>query len=90
MREELSTSLSNRAASYLEMKDYISALADAEGVIQLKRNWSKAHFRKAKSLVGLGRPEEAADALQLGLSYEPGNAVRPVSHTHDLSTNPVH
>lgn len=72
------------------MKDYISALADAEGVIQLKRNWSKAHFRKAKSLVGLGRPEEAADALQLGLSYEPGNAVRPVSHTHDLSTNPVH
>ncbi|TFK68732.1 TPR-like protein [Pluteus cervinus] len=73
MREELSTVLSNRSASYCESSDYISALADAENVISIRRNWSKGHFRKAKALKGLGRPSEAADAIRLGLSFEPNN-----------------
>lgn len=73
MREELSIVLSNRSASYLETRDFISALADAETVIQLRRNWNKGHLRKAKALVGLGQFEEAADAVELGLSFEVGN-----------------
>ena len=74
MREELSTVMSNRSAAYFEAHDYISALADAELVISIRRNWSKGHFRKAKALLGLGRLREAADAVSLGLSFEPTNA----------------
>ena len=76
LKEELSTAISNRSAAYFELKDYISALADAEMVIHLRRNWSKGHFRKAKALVGLGRLREAADAVRLGLDFEPTNTVR--------------
>ncbi|KAJ7708936.1 hypothetical protein B0H17DRAFT_1031286 [Mycena rosella] len=74
MREELSTVVSNRSAAYLESRDYIAALADAEMVIQLRRNWGKGHFRKAKTLVAMERLEEAAEALKLGLAFEPSNA----------------
>ncbi|KAJ6458110.1 hypothetical protein C8R47DRAFT_1180855 [Mycena vitilis] len=74
MREELSTVISNRSAAYLEGRDYIAALADAEMVISLRRNWSKGHFRKAKTLVAMGRLAEAAEALKLGLAFEPANA----------------
>ncbi|KAF8166151.1 hypothetical protein BJ912DRAFT_934712 [Pholiota molesta] len=71
MREELSTAISNRSAAYFDLHDYISALADAETVIAIRRNWSKGHFRKAKALLGLGRYREAADAVRLGLDFEP-------------------
>ncbi|KAJ7249549.1 hypothetical protein B0H12DRAFT_1122101 [Mycena haematopus] len=73
MREELSTVISNRSAAFLEARDYISALADAEMVISLRRNWPKGHFRKAKTLVAMDRLTEAHDALRLGLAFEPSN-----------------
>ncbi|RDB23380.1 Hsp70-Hsp90 organizing protein 3 [Hypsizygus marmoreus] len=73
MREELSTVISNRSAAYYEAHDYIAALADAEAVIQVRRNWSKGHFRKAKALLGLNRLGEAADAVKVGLAFEPAN-----------------
>ncbi|KAI0653149.1 hypothetical protein C8Q70DRAFT_928464 [Cubamyces menziesii] len=76
MREELSMILSNRSAAFFEAGDYISALVDAETVIQLKRPWSKGHFRKARALMKLERYQEAKDAIQLGLSFEPTNPVR--------------
>lgn len=75
MREELSTTVSNRSAAYFEAGDHVSALVDAETVIAIRRNWPKGHYRRAKALRGMGRPKEAADALKLGLSYEPTNAV---------------
>jgi translocation protein SEC72 len=87
MCEELSTVISNRSAAYFESRDYISALADAETVIEVRKKWSKGHFRKAKALLGLGRTKEAADSVKLGLSFEPTNAVRqspPVSVTRLL------
>ena len=80
MREELSTAISNRSAAYFDVHDYISALADAETVIAIRRNWSKGHFRKAKALLGLGRLQEAADAIRLGLDYEPTSSVRSLCH----------
>ncbi|KAG6910072.1 hypothetical protein DXG01_013525 [Tephrocybe rancida] len=73
MREELSTVLSNRSAAFTEAGDYVSALADADAVIAIRRQWSKGHFRKAKALVGLHKLRDSADALRLGLSYEPTN-----------------
>jgi hypothetical protein len=78
MCEELSTVISNRSAAYFESRDYISALADAETVIQTRRKWSKGHFRKAKALLGLTRTKDAADAVKLGLSFEPTNTVRHI------------
>ncbi|KAF5362409.1 hypothetical protein D9756_002661 [Leucocoprinus leucothites] len=73
MREELSTTVSNRSAAYFEAHDYVSALADAESVIAIRRNWPKGHYRKAKALLGMSRPKDAADAVKLGLSYDPNN-----------------
>jgi len=87
MREELSTIISNRSAAYCEAQDYISALADAETVIAVRRNWSKGHFRKAKALVGLGELGEAKEALQLGLAFAPNNAVSLVNVRFTLSDN---
>jgi translocation protein SEC72 len=78
MRDDLSAVLSNRSAAACEAGDYISALVDAEQVILLKRNWTKGHFRKGKALVGLGRFQEARDAVELGLAFEPTNTVRMV------------
>jgi translocation protein SEC72 len=79
MREELSTILSNRSAAFLEAGDLISALVDAETVIQFKRPWSKGHFRKAKALIALKEYQEAKDAINLGLQFDPKNAVCFVS-----------
>ncbi|TFY64636.1 hypothetical protein EVJ58_g2498 [Rhodofomes roseus] len=64
LREELATVLSNRAAAYLEAGDYIASLVDAEIVIQLRRNWSKGYFRKAKVLLKMDRMGEAREAIQ--------------------------
>jgi translocation protein SEC72 len=75
MREELSAVISNRSAAYCDMRDYLSALADAETVISIRRNWNKGHFRKAKALSGFGRLRDAADAVRLGLDFEPTNPV---------------
>lgn len=75
MREELSTIISNRSAAYFDIRDYVSALTDAETVIAIRRNWSKGHLRKAKALLALGRLRDATDALRLGLDYEPTSTV---------------
>ena len=76
MREELATVLSNRSVAFLEAGDLLSALVDAEHVINLKRPWSKGHFRKAKALIALQEYEEARDAVNVGLQFEPKSTVR--------------
>ncbi|KAF8260692.1 hypothetical protein EI94DRAFT_1609995 [Lactarius quietus] len=78
MREELSTVLSNRSAAYFENGELVSALTDAEAVIQLKKPWSKGHFRKAKALVALGCFAQAREAVQYGLQFDPTNVVSDV------------
>ena len=63
--------LSNRAAAYIGMKNYVDALVDAETVTKLKREWSKGWFRKGKALAGLGRQEEAMESFNTGLGFDP-------------------
>lgn len=76
LREELSTNLSNRSAAYFETGDYISALVDAELVIQIRKQWSKGYFRKAKALVKIDQLYDAKETVQAGLAHEPENIVR--------------
>ncbi|KZV69267.1 hypothetical protein PENSPDRAFT_581118 [Peniophora sp. CONT] len=75
VREEVSTIMSNRSASYFEAGEYVAALCDAEIVIQLKKGWSKGYFRKAKALVGLNDLPAAKEAIVEGLLFEPDNKV---------------
>jgi translocation protein SEC72 len=75
LREELSTVLSNRSAAHFENGDLVSAITDADAVIQLKKPWSKGHFRKAKALIALGLLPQAKEAVQYGLQFDPTNAV---------------
>jgi translocation protein SEC72 len=81
LREELSTVVSNRSATLLELGDFLGALVDAETVISIKRQWPKGHFRKARALIELGQIEEAKEAISLGLQFEPNNTVR---HVHTM------
>lgn len=76
MRDELAIIICNRSAAYLALGDHVAALADADAVIQLKRPWSKGHFRRAKALVALGILDEARESADLGLQFEPDSAVR--------------
>ncbi|THH32475.1 hypothetical protein EUX98_g1740 [Antrodiella citrinella] len=75
MREEVATVVSNRSVAYLEEGDPIGALVDAETVIALKKPWSKGHFRKTRALIYMKQFEEAKEAVQLGMNFEPANAV---------------
>jgi translocation protein SEC72 len=72
-REDLSICLSNRAAAYMAVDDWINAYVDAVAVVQLKNHWSKGHFRKGRALMGLKRFDEAVEAFKLGLTYDPEN-----------------
>jgi len=74
MKDELGNILSNRSASYGALGDHISALADADVVVQVKRPWSKGYFRKAKALVELGDLEGAMEEVKTALLFEPENA----------------
>lgn len=75
VRDELAIVVCNRSAAYFAAGDFIGALADADAVIQLKRPWSKGHFRKAKALLGLGLLEDARESAELGLQFEPDSKV---------------
>ena len=75
-REELSLVICNRSAAFYAAGDYLSSLIDAEVVISLKRAWSKGHYRKARALMALGDLPAAMDAIQLGIQFDPDNAVR--------------
>lgn len=75
VRDELAIVICNRSAAYFAAGDLIAALADADAVIQLKRPWSKGHFRRAKALLGLGRLQDAKESAELGLQFEPESKV---------------
>ncbi|CAD6566132.1 MAG: hypothetical protein TREMPRED_002199 [Tremellales sp. Tagirdzhanova-0007] len=72
-RDETSIALCNRSAAFAFAGAWANALADAEAVVALKRPWTKGHFRKSRALVGLGRLEEARQALVDGLQFEPND-----------------
>eukprot|EP00933_Yihiella_yeosuensis_P051066 TRINITY_DN48906_c0_g1_i1.p1 TRINITY_DN48906_c0_g1~~TRINITY_DN48906_c0_g1_i1.p1 ORF type:complete len:502 (-),score=149.80 TRINITY_DN48906_c0_g1_i1:192-1697(-) len=56
--------LNNKANAALKMDQWNNALRAAESCLKLKNDDVKAHFRKAQALEGLGRTEEALEALE--------------------------
>ena len=64
--------LLNRAAALLMLLQYREALTDCDRAISMDGNGnSKALFRKATALKGLGRLDEAIAALDSGLILDP-------------------
>jgi len=64
---------SNRAASFLGINDFKSALDDAAHSITLKPDWSKGYYRQGLAYWGLGDIDSAFFALEKALQYDPSN-----------------
>jgi len=67
----------NRAAAQLMLLNFKDGLADCDSAIAMEEGGatnSKAHFRRATCLRGLGRMEHAIAALTTGLELEPTSA----------------
>jgi hypothetical protein len=62
---------SNRAATYQQLKELEKALMDAEKCIELKKEFTKGHFRRGLILLDLGRKEEAVKSLVEAHDLEP-------------------
>jgi len=62
---------SNRAATYQQMKHLDKALKDAEKCIELKKEFTKGHFRRGLILLDLGKKEEAVKSLVEAHDLEP-------------------
>ncbi|XP_057249678.1 hsp70-Hsp90 organizing protein 3 isoform X2 [Beta vulgaris subsp. vulgaris] len=65
------TLYSNRAAAFLNLVKLTKALADAEMTISLRPDWEKGYFRKACILEAMERYDQALDAFQVALHYNP-------------------
>lgn len=57
----------NRAAARLNLRDFEGCLSDCDGALVLDPSYGKAHVRKARALIELGRFEEARAGLEDGL-----------------------
>ncbi|PAV21144.1 40S ribosomal S7 [Pyrrhoderma noxium] len=65
--------LCNMAACNLELQNFRSVLRDCSAAITLNSRQSKAYYRSAQALMALGRPDEALDACQRCLEFDPDN-----------------
>lgn len=64
---------SNRSAAFLQMKQFVEALEDAEACIKLKPDWCKGYFRKGKVLMAEKKYNEAYSQFYTGLLKDPKN-----------------
>jgi tetratricopeptide (TPR) repeat protein len=64
---------SNRSATFSAMRNFQSALEDAERVVALAPRWAKGFFRKGSALEGLVLFAEAAQAYNAGLEVDPSD-----------------
>lgn len=64
---------SNRSGAYASLKDYQSALKDAERTVELKNDWAKGYNRLGAAQHGLGQLEEAVASYNKALELDPSN-----------------
>ena len=67
---DAATYYTNRAAAYLMVLQYKEALNDCDKAIAIDKTNSKAYFRSATALKGLGRLDAAINILNEGLNYD--------------------
>jgi translocation protein SEC72 len=72
-RDETVLILASRSTASFLMRDFVNSLADAEACVELKKQWSKGHYRKAKALQAFGRLEEAKRVVEMGLTCDPND-----------------
>ncbi|KAK3350498.1 hypothetical protein B0H65DRAFT_454977 [Neurospora tetraspora] len=71
VREEVHSLFSNRAQAHMWMQEWPEAAVDAEASVEAKRvGNAKAWFRRGKSLLEMGRLEEAREWVGRGLEVE--------------------
>ncbi len=63
--------LSNRSATYVNMKEYSKALEDGVACTKLKPSWSKAWCRVGAALYGLNKLDESLVAYNKAYEIEP-------------------
>ena len=68
------TILSNRAASFIAIKDYKRALDDIKFALRLNPAFTKCYKRLFKANLGLGNIDDANEALRQACSMEPNDA----------------
>jgi tetratricopeptide (TPR) repeat protein len=57
---------SNRSLAYATIKEYQKALDDASACIAIDEGWHKGYYRQHSALQGLGRLDDADQALERG------------------------
>jgi DnaJ family protein C protein 7 len=67
------TALAERANAHLRRKDYDASLADCARAIASQEDHKPAYFTQATALLNLGKPQEAADSLELLLRMDPSD-----------------
>ncbi|CAG8504395.1 13310_t:CDS:1 [Racocetra fulgida] len=72
-RRDVSTCLINRAAAHMAINSWLNAYIDAEWGIRIKPDYVKGYFRKGKALMEMKRYDEAVQAFEIGLGFEPSD-----------------
>ncbi|KAK4501448.1 hypothetical protein PRZ48_007257 [Zasmidium cellare] len=71
VREELSTLYGNRAQTLMAQQAWAEAAVDAETAVEMKKVGNvKAWWRRGQCLREMGRLEEAAEWVKIGLEFE--------------------
>lgn len=89
VRDELAVCLANRSSAFAAVEDWVDSLVDAEAVVQLKKPWLKGHYRKGLALAKMERWQEAREAYQLGLQFDPDSPVSGLSSARQSIAPPV-
>ncbi|KAF8818369.1 tetratricopeptide repeat-containing protein, partial [Cardiosporidium cionae] len=69
LQHQMVSTLSNRSACFLALKDYARALQDAKECIQLDASWSKSWYRAARTLFEMQCYEDAEKVFRASLKY---------------------
>lgn len=67
--------LSLRASVQVRLRNFSSALQDAEELIALQPTCAEGYYWQSTALQGMGRSQEALEALMSALEYEPQNSL---------------
>lgn len=88
------TLYANRSAAKQNLKQWDSAIEDAEKCISIKPDWGKGYWRKGLAQSGKGDAETAVQTFQKGLEAEPGcqqlvNALKSMQPPEDPIFGPA-